>query len=227
VQRNIKNIGVPDSGRREHEPTSADRDTVDATDEPPAADSHVPKSPGAESPALESAADGSPDSGSPAAGRFERVLVVARDDDAGRAAVETGVDLAAAHGAGVDALYVVDDTEGWDVVVERRERTGERLVEGAAERGADAGVDVEKRFRYGTPHEEVFDFADTHDADLIAVGTARRTGLDRLVHPEPLPARVHRGASAPVTVVGPDDARDRSASTPSDRLSDCVPFLRP
>ncbi|PAU83203.1 universal stress protein UspA [Halorubrum salipaludis] len=142
---------------------------------------------------------------SPAAGRFERVLVVTRDDDAGRAAVETGIDLAAAHGAAVDALYVVDVAEEWDVVVERRERTGERLVEDAAERGADAGVDVEKWFRYGTAHEEVLDFAAAHGADLIVVGSARRTGLDRFVHPERLPTRVQRGASAPVLVVGPDD----------------------
>ncbi|WP_241154832.1 universal stress protein [Halorubrum sp. CSM-61] len=206
MQRETKNVGVPDPGRREHELMSADRDTADTTHESSAADSSVPESTVAESPAAESPVLESAAAESPAAGRFERVLVVTRDDDAGRAAVETGIDLAAAQGAAVDALYVVDDTEGWDVVVERRERTGERLVEDAAERGADAGVDVEKRFRYGTPYEQVLDFADAHDADLIVVGSARRTGLDRLVHPEPVPVRVQRGASAPVMVVGPDDA---------------------
>lgn len=139
------------------------------------------------------------------AGRFERVLVVATDDPAGRAAASTAVDLAAAHGATVDALYVVDTSEHWDVVVERRERTGEALVEDAAARGDAVGVDVEKRFRYGTPHREVLDFADAHGVDLIVVGSARRTGLDRLVHPETLPVRVQRGASAPVLVVGADD----------------------
>ncbi|OYR47069.1 MULTISPECIES: universal stress protein [unclassified Halorubrum] len=136
---------------------------------------------------------------------FERVLVVTGDDEAGRAAVDAGLDVAAAHGATVDALYVVDTTEHWDVVVERRERTGEALVEDAAARGEAAGVDVEKRFRYGTAHEEVLDFAAAHDADLIVVGSARRTGLDRLVHPETLPTRVQRGAAAPVMVVGADD----------------------
>ncbi|MFC7185627.1 universal stress protein [Halorubrum yunnanense] len=136
---------------------------------------------------------------------FERVLVVTGDDEAGRAAVDAGLDVAAAHGATVDALYVVDTGEHWDIVVERRERTGETLVEDAAARGEAAGVDVEKQFRYGTPHEEVLDFADAHDADLIVVGSARRTGLDRLVHPETLPIRVQRGADAPVLVVGADD----------------------
>ncbi|WP_280587289.1 universal stress protein [Halorubrum sp. Boch-26] len=136
---------------------------------------------------------------------FERVLVVTRDDEAGRAAVDAGLDIAAAHGATVDALYVVDTSEHWDMVVERRERTGEALVEDVAARGEASGVDVEKRFRYGSPHREVLDFADAHDADLIVVGSARRTGLDRLVRPETLPTRVQRGASAPVMVVGADD----------------------
>ncbi|GAB7009164.1 universal stress protein [Halorubrum trueperi] len=136
---------------------------------------------------------------------FERVLVVTADDDAGRAAVDAGLDVAAAHGATVDALYVVDTREHWDMAVERSERTGETLVEDAAARGEARGVDVEKRFRYGTAHDEVLDFAATHDADLIVVGSARRTGLDRLVHPETLPVRVQRGASAPVLVVGADD----------------------
>ena len=135
---------------------------------------------------------------------FERVLVVTTDDPAGRAAVSTAVGLAATHGATVDALYVVDTAEGWDMVVERRERTGEELVEAAEDAGAAAGVDVEKWFRYGTPHREAIDFAAAHDVDLVVVGSARRTGIDRLLHPDPVPGRVRRGVDAPVMVVGPD-----------------------
>jgi nucleotide-binding universal stress UspA family protein len=138
-------------------------------------------------------------------GLFDRVVVVVRDDDAGRAAAGTALDVAAAHGGVVDALYVVDTTEHWDMAVERRERTGETLVEDVEARGAAAGVEVDKWFRYGTAHDEVLDFAAGHDADLIVVGSARRTGLDRLVHPETLPVRVQRGADVPVMVVGPDD----------------------
>ena len=138
-------------------------------------------------------------------GLFERVLVVADGDTTGDAAVAAGIDLAATHGASVDALYVVDTTEAWDVVVERNEREGERAVEAAAERGTARGVDVEKWFRYGTAHEEVLGFANAHDVDCIVVGSARRTGLDRLIHLNPLPARLQRDGSVPVLVVGADD----------------------
>lgn len=180
---------------------SVDTDTTDASDTADSTAASVNSTALAESARTgESAASNGDRVGSV----FDRVLVVTGDDEAGRAAVDTGLDVAAAHGATVDALYVVDTAEGWDVVVERRERTGEALVEDAAARGAAVGVDVAERFRYGTPHEEVLDFADAHDVDLIVVGSARRTGLDRLVHPETVPTRVQRGASAPVLIVGAD-----------------------
>ena len=140
------------------------------------------------------------------AGLFDRVLVVVDGEETGRAAVEAGIDLAAAHGAAVDALYVVDTTEHWDMAVERRERAGEAAVEAAEARGERAGVDVEKWFRYGTAHEEAIGFAEAHDADVVVVGSARRTGLDRLVNPETLPVRLQRGASCPVMVVGTDES---------------------
>ncbi|ELZ42981.1 UspA domain-containing protein [Halorubrum californiense DSM 19288] len=141
----------------------------------------------------------------PETGRFERVLAVTTGGAGDDAAVSTAVDLAAAHGAAVDALYVVDTTEHWDLLVERRERDGERIVEAAEAAGAAAGVPVEKWFRYGTPHREAIDFAAAHDADLVVVGSAGRTGLDRLIHPEPVPTRVRRGVDVPVVIVGPDD----------------------
>lgn len=139
------------------------------------------------------------------AGLFERVLVVTDGEETGDAAVEAGVDLAATHGASVDALYVVDTTEAWDMVVERHERTGEAAVEEAEARGRERDVDVEKWFRYGTAHEEVLEFADAHDVDVVVVGSARPTGLDRLIRPETLPTRLQRGGSVPVLVVGVDD----------------------
>ncbi|WP_066418182.1 universal stress protein [Halorubrum aethiopicum] len=195
----------PDASRHGAEPTvrTPDGTGIDAADHDRDADERGSRP----DPADEPDADADPTAGPAAVGLFERVLVVTDGTDVGEAAVEAGIDLAAAHGATVDALYVVDTTEAWDMVVERREREGEAAVEAAEARGRERGVDVEKRFRYGTAHEEVLDFADAHGVDLIVLGSARRTGLDRLVHPEPLPTRVQRGSSVPTLVVGVDDER--------------------
>ncbi|SEW00489.1 universal stress protein [Halobacterium jilantaiense] len=137
---------------------------------------------------------------------FDRVLVVTDGGDAGDAAAETAVRLAARHDASVDALFVVDTATHWDVVVEREENAGENAVETVADRGAAFGVDVRKRFRYGHAHQEVLDYADVHDADLVVVSSTKPTGLDRLVAPDTLAPRVQREADVPVMVVGPNDA---------------------
>jgi len=137
---------------------------------------------------------------------FDRVLVVTDGGDAGDAASETAVQLAARHDASVDALFVVDTATHWDVVVEREENAGEDAVEAVEDRGAAFGVDVRKRFRYGHGHEEVLDYADVHDADLVVVSSSKPTGLERLVRPDTLAPRVQREADVPVMVVGPDDA---------------------
>ena len=166
-----------------------------------ATDSH-PIAPTTRTTPAESTANASPST--TATRLFERVLLVTKDDEAGSAATETALNVAAAHGATIDALYVVDTTEHWDMAVERHERTGEALVEEVERRGEARGLDVEKRFRYGTAHDEVLNFAAAHDPDLIVVGSARRTGLDRLLHPDTVPVRVQRGAEAPVMIVGAD-----------------------
>lgn len=140
-----------------------------------------------------------------ATGLFERVAVVTDETAAGRAAAETGLVVAQAHGADVDALYVVDTTREWDILVERQEDSGEAAVDEVAARGAELGVDVERWFRYGNDHEEVLDFANAHDADLIVVGSAKPTGVERVLNPETLPARVQRRADVPVLIVGPDE----------------------
>lgn len=138
------------------------------------------------------------------AGSFDRIVAVTDGEATGTAAVETAVELAAESDATVDALYVVDTAREWDIVVERAETEGEAAVEAAAERGAAAGVDVRKQFRYGSAHEEIADFAAAHDADLVVVGSEPRTGLDRLVNPETLVPRVRRSIETPLLVVGPD-----------------------
>lgn len=192
---------APAVGARRTHTMSADADPTDPTNEAP----NAPSSAAASRTDARSRAEAGSRPASVGESVFDRVLVVTDDGPAGRAAAATGVELAAVHGATVDALYVVDTATDWDVVIERRERTGEDLVESVETRGAAAGVDVEKWFRYGATHEEVIDFAAAHDADLIVVGSARRTGLDRLLHPDPLSGRLQRGADESVLVVGPDD----------------------
>ena len=138
---------------------------------------------------------------------YDRILVPTDGTAGSTCAVENGLELAAKYGAAVHALYVVetDSSMGhFDPFVERRESDGEEAVEAVEERAADYDVAVTKAFRYGTPHEQILDYVDDHDVDLVVMGTHGRSGFDRLVSAGSVAERVVREAGVPVMVAGRD-----------------------
>ncbi|WP_435178343.1 universal stress protein [Halorussus sp. AFM4] len=141
---------------------------------------------------------------------FDRILVPTDGTPASECAVRNGLELAAEHDAEVHALYVVETDSGMghvDFNVERMEAEGEEAVEAVERRAAERGVPVVKAFRYGDPTEEILDYVADHDVDLVMMGTAGRTGLDRFVHAGSVAERVVRTATVPVMVAGPEACR--------------------
>lgn len=141
---------------------------------------------------------------------FERILIPTDGTPNSECAVENGLGLAAKHDAEVYALYVVETSSSmghYDLAVERREAEGEEAVEAVERRGAEYGVPVTKAFRYGDPREEILDYADDHDVDLIMMGTRGRSGFGRLVSAGSVAERVVRKADVPVMVAGPKACR--------------------
>ena len=138
---------------------------------------------------------------------YDRILVPTDGTAGSTCAVENGLELAAKYGATVHALYVVETDSSMghlDPFVERREAEGEEAVEAVEERAAEYDVVVTKVFRYGTPHEQILDYVDDHDVDLVVMGTHARSGFDRLLDAGSVAERVVRGASVPVMVAGKD-----------------------
>lgn len=125
--------------------------------------------------------------------------------------VERAVELAATHGADLHALYVVDVAKHWDMAVERREAEGEAAVDAIADRAAERGVEATRHFRYGSRHEEIVDYAEAHDVDLIVVPSTTRSGLSRMLHPNDLAERVMRRTAIPVLGVDAGDVATDSA----------------
>lgn len=56
---------------------------------------------------------------------------------------------------------------------------GEAYTSAIAEELADVGCDTVSVCREGTPHTEIINYAEEHDADLIAMGTHGRSGVER------------------------------------------------
>ncbi|QLG63972.1 universal stress protein [Halorarum salinum] len=131
------------------------------------------------------------------------VVAVADPDDAA-ALADVATSLAAAHGATVHALSVVDMEAGgghWDIVVERHEADATAAVDAVAERVAEAGLDAVRHVRYGSPDETIAAYAADHGADLIVMGAGARSGLRRFVSAGSTTPRVQRRSSVPVLAV--------------------------
>jgi len=117
---------------------------------------------------------------------YRDVLVPTDGSDCANEALRVGVEVAAADGAALHLLSVVEDAGlGLDVRtdtgVASMEGNAEGIVEEAAAFAADAGVEpasaaVESG---GAVHRVVGSYVEDHGIDLVVVGTHGRTGLDR------------------------------------------------
>jgi nucleotide-binding universal stress UspA family protein len=126
-------------------------------------------------------------------------------------AAESAVETAAAHGATLHVLHVVDedvykaysgdeyvhDHEGLESALEQE---GKEAVEEVAEEARDAGVEVVTTVEHGRPHDDILSYSDEVGADIIIMGTKERTGDYRQLLGS-VTDRVLRTSSVPVTVV--------------------------
>lgn len=120
-----------------------------------------------------------------------------------------GIELAAELGATVHGLYVIDlpgvpramslrDDE--EELREEYREYGETELTALGEIAADHGVDYERHMRSGSPSDEIIDFANEADVDVIVMGSAYRGKLgnliggttDRVVRSSTVPVITHR-----------------------------------
>ncbi|MEF8756928.1 MAG: universal stress protein [Halobacteriales archaeon] len=139
---------------------------------------------------------------------FDRLLFPTDGGEGAEAVLDHVLDLARAHDATVYVLYVADTTRDSATrvggeVIDVLEREGEDVVEAAADRARDAVVDAETEVLQGQPYETIVGYADTVDADLIAMPTRGRTGLERLLLGSTT-ERVVRQSEGPVLTIRPD-----------------------
>lgn len=111
---------------------------------------------------------------------YGRVLVPTDGSDLMAEVIEHAVDFAGTYDADVHALYVTNtgaigtlDVEDREHISELLEERGERAVETVA----DAGIDATTAIQRGTPHQRIVEYVETHDIDLVVMGTHGRTGL--------------------------------------------------
>ena len=119
---------------------------------------------------------------------YRDVLVPTDGSDCATAALRVGIDVAAAEGAALHLLSVVDvaslgvDVRA-DIQTTAMRESADAIVEEAAALATDAGVDpVSTTVEEGTSiHRTIRSYVTDHDVDLVVLGTHGRTGFDRYV----------------------------------------------
>lgn len=139
---------------------------------------------------------------------YNNILIPTDGGDEAQKATEHGVELAASLGATVHALYVKDypgtpralslrDDE--EEMRERYEEYGQEVTGEVANAATEAGVECVTATRAGAVHEEIRDYADDEEMDVIVIGTGYRGKIGGLLGGTT--EKVVRTANVPVTVV--------------------------
>lgn len=136
------------------------------------------------------------------------ILIATDGSDNTLRAISCGIEFAKISGATVYALYVVNTpatiSETWTLGKERiyevMRKDGEKAVSKIKEIGEASGVEIKEVVLDGDPSNEIIDFAENNNIDLIVMGTLGKTGLEKFLIGS-VAEKVVRGSKVPVMVV--------------------------
>ncbi|MFC7227464.1 universal stress protein [Salinirubellus salinus] len=108
---------------------------------------------------------------------FETILVAVDGSERAERAADLAVGLGAEHGATVHGVYVVDTgllgepaLSSAELSVDAVEDFGHEVLDDVASTAAERDVEFVTRVCHGIPKEEILDYAEEIDADLVVVG---------------------------------------------------------
>ncbi|SEP06025.1 Nucleotide-binding universal stress protein, UspA family [Halogranum amylolyticum] len=139
---------------------------------------------------------------------FTDILFPTDGSDGTARALDHAIDIAAAHDATLHVLNVADTTRDSVTnvrgdVVDALEESGTGVVDEAAERASDRGVETVTTVEQGEPYQTIVDYATAQDVGLVVMPTQGRSGLSRLLLGSTT-ERVVRHSDVPVLTIGPD-----------------------
>lgn len=113
---------------------------------------------------------------------YRKILVATDGSDTAKNVVSSGIELAKAVGAKLYAMYVISSRFGSGKAVrDHFIEEGNEALAYVREAGKAADVEIESVMLEGVPSEEIVDFAEKNNIDLIVMGSLGKTGLSKLL----------------------------------------------
>ncbi len=140
---------------------------------------------------------------------FKRVLVATDGSESSISAASHGIKIAKATGSEVYALYVISteyavttrSVKGWtDEFEEGLAKRGRVAIANIERLGEEADVKVKPVLLRGIPAEEIINYAEENDINLIVMGTKGLKGIKRLLI-DSVAKNVLRHSKVPVMIV--------------------------
>jgi nucleotide-binding universal stress UspA family protein len=139
---------------------------------------------------------------------FKKIFIATDGSEQNRRAIEYGIELAKIAGGKIFVGYVVDTAAfasipmdaGWEMMYELLETEANNAVQNVEQLAKQAGVDAETIVLEGHPSNEIIDFAQKNEIDVIVMGTLGKSGLDRFLLGS-VAEKVTRNSPVPVLVV--------------------------
>jgi len=140
---------------------------------------------------------------------YDHILIPTDGSTDAEKGEEHGVELAAAVDATVSALYVIEEggnpwlSEPMEDQQGRAREYGEDILDDVATAAAAAGVECETAVEVGPRvHEEINEYVEEEDVDLIVMGSGYRGRLGGLLGSTA--EKVLREAEVPITTIRRD-----------------------
>jgi len=137
-----------------------------------------------------------------------KILIATDGSETAKEAADFGIKTLRFSGAKVYAVYVLDTTsygslpkdEKWSKKIEQFEGIGHEAASYIEEKAKAAGLEAESIVLKGNPAEEILNFAEGQDVDMVVIGSLGKSRIKRLVLGS-VSEKVVRHAKVPVLVV--------------------------
>ncbi|MCD4801108.1 MAG: universal stress protein [Methanococcoides sp.] len=139
---------------------------------------------------------------------YKKVMVATDGSEQNKKAISYGIEFAKLSGAKLYVVYVVDTAAfasipmdaGWEMMYELLETEGKDASNQVVELGEAQGLEIESAVLEGHPSNEIIEFAEGNDIDMIVIGTLGKSGIDRFLLGS-VAEKVTRNSKVPVLVV--------------------------
>lgn len=114
---------------------------------------------------------------------YEEILVPTDGSPGAEAAIDHAVHIARQNDATINPVYVVDVSDMGDIGddPDALRAEGSDVIEPVVDAARGAGLEVNEHILEGTPNERIVECAESHDADLVVMGTHGKSGLSRVL----------------------------------------------